>query len=211
MRRALFVLMMLFAPACSSRSSDDDTGIGSDTGTDTSSDTADAGADSDGDTDGDTDADTDTDSDTDSDTGADTDSDTGADTDSDTGADTDGDTDADGGSYEGVPCGNGVCITMHEACCVTESPWSQDCNSIVASCTGDFKLTCDGPEDCGGVGHACCLPSGAINQSNCIAGECLSPELTMCHENKDCGKGEFCCPDVFFGYSYKACHTSSCG
>ncbi|MDD5309444.1 MAG: hypothetical protein PHU25_19175 [Deltaproteobacteria bacterium] len=199
MRHTVLVLGALFvlAAACSSTpsSEDDDTGTGVDSGVD-------SGTDADGDADSDTDADTDTDGDSDSDADGDTDSDTDSD------ADGDADSDTSTADVNTVLCGNGVCHLATEICCVTETPWSQECTAL-ASCKGDFKVTCDGPEDCGGAGHECCAPSGAISQTACVDGKCLSG-LAICHTQKDCGVNTYCCPTELAGYSYRACQTAAC-
>jgi hypothetical protein len=70
-------------------------------------------------------------------------------------------------------------------------------------------VTCDGPEDCGGAGHQCCMPSGAMIQTTCTATSCL-PGLTMCHQNTDCAQGETCCSMVSYGYANSTCQTGSC-
>jgi hypothetical protein len=74
---------------------------------------------------------------------------------------------------------------------------------------GDLLVTCDGPEDCGGVGHQCCMPSGAAIQTTCITGSCLTG-LAMCHATADCPQGQSCCPAKIMGYQYSACQTSTC-
>jgi len=157
--------------------------------------------------DADTDSDTDSDSDTDGDTDSDTDTDGDADSGMDAGSDAAADAGTDAGGFAGVLCGYGIC-DPGQHCCVTESPVSQECTDY-ADCATDFQVDCDGPEDCGGPGNECCMPSGAISRSSCINGHCMAG-MSMCHTQKDCDLNEYCCPSVFFGYPYKACQSSSC-
>ncbi len=153
------------------------------------------------------DADTDIDGDTDSDTDMDADTDGDADSGVDAGSDASADAGTDAGGFTGVLCGYGIC-DPGQVCCVTQSPPSQECKAS-ADCLGDFQVPCDGPEDCGGPGNECCMPSGAISRSTCINGHCMAG-LSMCHTQTDCDANEHCCPSVFFGYSYKACQSSPC-
>jgi hypothetical protein len=108
------------------------------------------------------------------------------------------------GGYVGVSCGGPTC-SPGENCCVSETPASLTCTSST-SC-GDLLVTCDGPEDCGGTGHQCCMPSGAIIQTTCTTGSCLVG-LAMCHTAADCPQGQSCCPGMLFGYSYRSCQAT---
>jgi hypothetical protein len=151
-------------------------------------------------------SDTDTDMDTDTDT--DTDADTDTDTDTDTGVDSDTETD----SEYGIECGYLMICEPPEVCCLWEDGncWDLD----YYSCDEGLAVACDGPEDCGGGGAECCLPSGAVNATYCAVGACIS-SASICHDEFDCDDGESCCPGVLSGttynWSYSACQTGTCG
>jgi hypothetical protein len=109
----------------------------------------------------------------------------------------------------GVRCLNALCNTG-QVCCVSQSSSTPTltCTSQ-AECAGDFAVTCDGPEDCGGAGHQCCMPSGAIMQTACATGNCLAG-LAMCHSKADCAANESCCSVSTFGYTHGFCQTGTC-
>jgi hypothetical protein len=77
------------------------------------------------------------------------------------------------------------------------------------SCQGDFAVTCDGPEDCGGAGHQCCLTSGAAIETSCVNGQCLAGRAT-CHRDADCAEGEGCCTATSLGYAHGSCQVGVC-
>jgi hypothetical protein len=108
----------------------------------------------------------------------------------------------------GVRCLNALCNTG-QVCCVSESSSTPTLTCTSQAECADFAVTCDGPEDCGGAGHHCCLPSGAIMQTTCTTGNCLAG-LAMCHNGADCAAGETCCSAITFGYSHGYCQTGAC-
>jgi len=107
----------------------------------------------------------------------------------------------------GVRCLNALCNTG-QVCCVSQSSSTLTCTSQ-ADCAGDLAVTCDGPEDCGGAGHQCCMPSGALMQTTCTNGKCLAG-LAMCHSSADCAASESCCSATIFSYAYGLCTTGTC-
>ncbi len=110
------------------------------------------------------------------------------------------------GGYAGVDCGGFTC-TSGKICCVSQMLAYLSCTPST-SCS-DFLVTCDGPEDCGGAGHQCCLPSGALIQTTCTTGSCLAG-LAMCHTAADCEQGQTCCPGNLMGYAYSSCQSGTC-
>ena len=78
-----------------------------------------------------------------------------------------------------------------------------------ANCAGELQVTCDGPEDCGGAGSECCMPSGALVQTACTTAGCLAG-LAMCHTAADCQPGELCCASISYGYPTGLCQTGPC-
>jgi hypothetical protein len=111
----------------------------------------------------------------------------------------------DGGNYYGIPCGWGICATGEELCCVYGSAPVQECvavNTPGPQC--DFGARCDGPEDCGN-NQECCMPSGGIMQTYCVAGRCPAGRA-LCHSNAECTRnGEICCFSMEFGWDHWAC------
>jgi hypothetical protein len=112
-----------------------------------------------------------------------------------------------GWPYSKIPCGFGFCQPGDESCCVT--PSSQSCTKPDACGTSNFAVACDGPEDCG-PDAACCMPSGVDFWNFCASGfKCMALELTVCHEDQDCGAGNSCCPAEFKGWSYGSCRVGA--
>jgi hypothetical protein len=111
----------------------------------------------------------------------------------------------DAAGYAGILCGWGLCAVGEEMCCVSGSAPSQQCVTVNApgpQC--DFGARCDGPEDCG-PGQQCCMPSGAIMQSYCVAGACPAGRA-LCHASSDCTRaGEICCFSIEFGWDHWTC------
>ncbi|MBI5482644.1 MAG: hypothetical protein HY906_27570 [Deltaproteobacteria bacterium] len=111
----------------------------------------------------------------------------------------------DGGGYYGIPCGWGICVAGEEFCCVSGSAPVQECVAVdVVGPHCDFGARCDGPEDCG-YNQQCCMPSGAIMQTYCVAGSCPAGRA-LCHSNADCTRaGESCCFSMEFGWDHWTC------
>jgi hypothetical protein len=112
-----------------------------------------------------------------------------------------------GTSYAGVSCGGMTC-NQGQICCISLMLASFMCTSP-GSCQGDFTVTCDGPEDCGGAGHQCCLTSGAAIETSCVTGQCLAGRA-MCHRDADCAEGESCCTATSLGYAHGSCQVGVC-
>ena len=111
----------------------------------------------------------------------------------------------DAAGYAGILCGWGICTAGEELCCITEgtSP-SQECVAVTGPLQCDLGARCDGPEDCG-PGQQCCMPSGAIMQTYCVAGACPAGRA-LCHANDNCTRtGEICCFSIEFGWDHWVC------
>ena len=67
------------------------------------------------------------------------------------------------------------------------SPTAPDATSA------DAQGGCDGPEDCGGAGHVCCM----IQTASCTTAEACQG-IELCHAPGDC-RGGVCCPQGFCG------------
>ena len=111
----------------------------------------------------------------------------------------------DAAGNAGVLCGTAICATGEELCCVSGSAPALQCVAVDApgpQC--DFGARCDGPEDCG-PGQQCCMPSGGIMQTYCVAGACPAGRA-LCHTNSDCTRqGEICCFSIEFGWEHWTC------
>jgi hypothetical protein len=111
----------------------------------------------------------------------------------------------DAAGWAGVLCGWGLCAVGEELCCVSGNAPSQVCVAVdTPGPQCDFGARCDGPEDCGN-GQQCCMPSGAIMQSYCVAGSCPAGRA-LCHPGDSCVRqGEICCESVEFGWDHWVC------
>jgi hypothetical protein len=99
--------------------------------------------------------------------------------------------------FEGILCGWGICFGS-EVCCVQASPPAEECTAP-DGCAGDLVLTCDGPEDCG-PGEQCCMPSGAVSRTTCMA-SCVSG-FPLCHAVGECDDGD--------GGTFDYCRVAVC-
>jgi hypothetical protein len=115
----------------------------------------------------------------------------------------------DAAGWAGILCGWGICAIGEEMCCVTGSAPDQECVAVdVTRPRCDFAARCDGPEDCGN-GQQCCMPSGAIIQSYCVAGACPAGRA-LCHPGDTCARsGETCCLSLEFGWEHWVCLPGS--
>lgn len=101
----------------------------------------------------------------------------------------------------GIPCGNSVCDSAGQACCLTQN--GDFCVGLDEGCPG-IELTCTGAATCGS-NELCCLVGSMGNiGSECVAdAQCPNGPgpgnngVQLCESSAECPQGKVCEPNMF--------------
>jgi hypothetical protein len=122
---------------------------------------------------------------------------------------------SDANAPDHVKCGRtDVCDLSVSDCCARTG--GGVCIPSGGDCDG-FRITCDGPEDCGAT-QVCCVTAGpAPTNIACVAAEACVNETGVanraCHVDADCtgdARGPHCCFSGFGGVLVGTCEASTC-